>query len=53
VPGCPPRPEMLIDGILKLHDKIMKGEPRSKLVLEPEGSGEPRRGASVGSGGGR
>jgi hypothetical protein len=29
---------MLIDGILKLHEKILKGEPRSKLVLEPEGS---------------
>jgi NADH-quinone oxidoreductase subunit B len=37
VPGCPPRPEMLIDGILKLHEKIMKGEPRSKLVLEEAG----------------
>jgi NADH-quinone oxidoreductase subunit B len=47
VPGCPPRPEMLIDGIIKLHEKIMKGEPRSKLVLA-EGSGEPRRGAPVG-----
>src|SRR5215218_6750600 len=47
VPGCPPRPEMLMDGILRLHEKIMKGEPRSKLVLEPEGSGEPRRGAPV------
>ncbi len=22
VPGCPPRPEMLIDGILKLHAKV-------------------------------
>jgi NADH-quinone oxidoreductase subunit B len=22
LPGCPPRPEMLIDSILKLHDKI-------------------------------
>jgi NADH:ubiquinone oxidoreductase subunit B-like Fe-S oxidoreductase len=47
VPGCPPRPEMLMDGILRLHEKIQKGEPRSKLVLEPEGSGEPRRGAPV------
>jgi NADH-quinone oxidoreductase subunit B len=24
VPGCPPRPEMLMDGIVKLHDKIRK-----------------------------
>ena len=23
LPGCPPRPEMLIDAILKLHAKIM------------------------------
>ena len=22
LPGCPPRPEMLIDAILKLHDEI-------------------------------
>jgi NADH-quinone oxidoreductase subunit B len=26
LPGCPPRPEMLIDSILKLHEKI-KHEP--------------------------
>jgi NADH-quinone oxidoreductase subunit B len=25
IPGCPPRPESLIDGLLKLHDKI-RGE---------------------------
>jgi NADH-quinone oxidoreductase subunit B len=24
VPGCPPRPEMLMYGILKLHDKVQK-----------------------------
>src|SRR6266536_4860044 len=23
LPGCPPRPEMLIDAILRLHDKVM------------------------------
>jgi NADH-quinone oxidoreductase subunit B len=27
IPGCPPRPEALIDGILKLHDKVLKNGP--------------------------
>ena len=34
LPGCPPRPEMLLDAILKLHDKIMD---------EPLGSNRARR----------
>ena len=34
LPGCPPRPEMLMDAILKLHDKIME---------EPLGANAKRR----------
>ncbi|MGH3647325.1 MAG: NuoB/complex I 20 kDa subunit family protein [Micromonosporaceae bacterium] len=37
LPGCPPRPEMLIDAILKLHDKIMAeplGERRRQQIEE-------------------
>jgi NADH-quinone oxidoreductase subunit B len=35
LPGCPPRPEMLIDAILRLHEKIMAeplGDRRRKAV---------------------
>jgi NADH-quinone oxidoreductase subunit B len=31
LPGCPPRPEMLLDAILKLHDKIKTGPLSGKL----------------------
>jgi NADH-quinone oxidoreductase subunit B len=49
LPGCPPRPEMLIDAILKLHDKIMAeplGEKQAAKQRELTARGElPRRGA--------
>ena len=41
LPGCPPRPEMLIDAILKLHDQIQDtklGAHRRAEVLELEQS---------------
>lgn len=31
IPGCPPRPEALIQGFLALEDKITKGEHRNYL----------------------
>jgi NADH-quinone oxidoreductase subunit B len=39
LPGCPPRPEMLIDAIVKLHDKIQNmklGANRDRQVTELE-----------------
>jgi NADH-quinone oxidoreductase subunit B len=37
LPGCPPRPEMLIDAILKLHAKIMDEPLGPKRVAEKAG----------------
>ena len=39
LPGCPPRPEMLLDAIVKLHDKIQNmklGVHREREVAELE-----------------
>ncbi len=39
LPGCPPRPEMLLDSILKLHDKIQNmklGVNREQEITELE-----------------
>jgi NADH-quinone oxidoreductase subunit B len=32
VPGCPPRPEMLIDGIMLLHEQISRGDYDARRV---------------------
>lgn len=39
LPGCPPRPEMLIDAILKLHDQIQDtplGVNATRAALQAE-----------------
>jgi NADH-quinone oxidoreductase subunit B len=39
LPGCPPRPEMLLDAIIKLHDKIQNtklGAQRERQIQELE-----------------
>ena len=50
LPGCPPRPEMLIDAILKLHEKIMH-EPLGadgRKMLEARTSARRRAGRGAG-----
>ena len=42
LPGCPPRPEMLLDAILKLHDKVQDtklGANREAQIRELEAEG--------------
>ena len=36
LPGCPPRPEMLIDAVLKLHDNIRHGKLGANRVAQIE-----------------
>jgi NADH-quinone oxidoreductase subunit B len=46
LPGCPPRPEMLLDAILKLHDKIMH-EPLGPKGAKMQADKEARQGKAV------
>ncbi|HEX2240028.1 MAG TPA: NADH-quinone oxidoreductase subunit B family protein [Actinomycetota bacterium] len=43
VPGCPPRPEMLIDGIMLLHERIQRGEYTAGRVGDEPGISERLR----------
>src|SRR2546429_8424343 len=32
VPGCPPRPEALLEGVLRLHEKVLAGGPPASQI---------------------
>ncbi len=35
IPGCPPRPEMVIDGLMLLMDKIASGDRSTPSIVKP------------------
>jgi NADH-quinone oxidoreductase subunit B len=36
IPGCPPRPEQMLDALVLLQERIKKGEGHSQVVLRAE-----------------
>ena len=50
VPGCPPRPEALMEGIMRLQDKISRQDDRPAARIE-SGGGDAAAGRG-GAGGG-
>jgi NADH-quinone oxidoreductase subunit B len=36
IPGCPPRPEQVLDALMKLQERIQRGEGHSQVILKAE-----------------
>jgi NADH-quinone oxidoreductase subunit B len=40
IPGCPPRPEQVLDALVLLQERIQRGEGHSQVVLKAEKAGK-------------
>lgn len=52
IPGCPPRPEQVLDGLMKLQERIQRGESHSQRILRRERGFPPAEVAIRPDGGG-
>jgi hypothetical protein len=39
IPGCPPRPEQVLDALVLLQERIQRGEGHSQVVIKAEKGG--------------